>query len=114
MGDTPINEHIAKFKILVTNSGLSASAAVIDYFRETLPAPLQRQILCCESPPTTLKDWYEKASCFHNNWKKMQHILGRNKNTGNQGNSSQKPRFSFPRKEKDPNAMDIDKLTVEE
>jgi hypothetical protein len=44
----------------------------------------------------------------------MQHILGRNKNTGNQGNSSQKPQFSFPRKEKDPNAMDINKLTVEE
>ena len=41
MGDIPIDEHIAKFKILVTNSGLKKSAAVVNFFREMLPIPLQ-------------------------------------------------------------------------
>ena len=62
MGDLPIDEHIAKFKILVTNSGLKESAVVVDFFRETLPTPLQRQILCCNQPPEMMKEWYEKAA----------------------------------------------------
>ena len=35
-----IDEHVAKFKMLVTQSGLVASAAVMDLFREMLPIPL--------------------------------------------------------------------------
>ena len=35
-----INEHVAKFRMLVTKSGLMASAAVMDLFQETLPTPL--------------------------------------------------------------------------
>ena len=116
-GETSMDEHIAKFKILVTQSGLPESAAVIDFFRETLPVPLQRQILCCDSPPTTLSGWYDKASRFHNNYKRMQRILGRRtdtKTTINNSNASAPKRFTFPRKEKDPNAMDVDRLTIEE
>ena len=116
-GETSMDEHIAKFKILVTQSGLPESAAVIDFFRETLPIPLQRQILCCDSPPTTLSGWYDKASRFHNNWKRMQQILGRKndgKTTINNPSTSGPKRFSFPKRERDPNAMDVDRLTIEE
>ena len=119
MGDIPIDEHIAKFKILVTNSELEESAAVVNFFRETLPIPLQRQILCCDEPPEKLEDWYKKATRFHNNWKKMQRILGRGQQTKNetkpQSQNQQNPRrFTFPKRERDPNAMDVDRLTVEE
>ena len=49
MGNNSIEEHIIKFKMLVTRSGLdTTSAAVIDYFRESLNIPLQRQILSLE------------------------------------------------------------------
>ena len=41
MGDTPMDEHIAKFKILVTQSQMPETTALVDFFRETLPAPLQ-------------------------------------------------------------------------
>ena len=39
--DKSIDEHVSKFKLLVAQSGLGSSAAVIDLFRETLPYSLQ-------------------------------------------------------------------------
>ena len=43
MGNNSIEEHITKFKMLVTRSGLdTTSAAIIDYFRESLNIPLQQ------------------------------------------------------------------------
>ena len=60
-----IDEHVAKFKMLVTQSGLAASVAVMDHFREMLPTLLQKQVMTCETPLTTLEQWYEKATKFH-------------------------------------------------
>ena len=37
-GEDSIDDHVAKFKMLVTSSGLgNASAAVTDYYHESLP-----------------------------------------------------------------------------
>ena len=38
-----INEHVAKFRMLVTKSGLMASTAIIDLFQETLPTPFRNR-----------------------------------------------------------------------
>ena len=67
MGEGSFEEHIAKFKLLVSQSGLDKSAAVVDLFRETLPYGLQRPILLSKNPPTTLQGWYDKANTFHRN-----------------------------------------------
>jgi len=117
--DASIDEHVAKFKILVSQTELGDSAALADFFRETLPTGLQRQILTSDTPPITLKEWYEKAARLHNNWKRMQKILGRgnrNQNTTTNTNNYQNPnrKFFFPKKERDPNAMDVDRLSIEE
>src|SRR6202046_1048238 len=119
--DASIDEHVAKFKILVSQTELGDSAAFADFFRETLPTGLQRQILTSDTPPITLKEWYEKAARLHNNWKRMQKILGRGNrnqnttttNTNNYQNSNNR-KFYFPKKERDPNAMDVDRLSIEE
>ena len=50
-----IDEHVAKFKMLVTQSGLAASAAIMDLFWETLPTPLQKQVMTYKNPPTSLE-----------------------------------------------------------
>ena len=43
-GDDSIDDHIAKFKMLVTSSGLgNTSAAVTDYYHESLPLALQKR-----------------------------------------------------------------------
>jgi len=77
IGDVPIDEHIAKYKMLVTKAKLKEeNPVVIDLFQETLSLSLQQRLLNLEKPPKTLKDWYEWASRLDNNYKRMQHILG--------------------------------------
>ena len=112
MGEGSFEEHLAKFKLLVSQSGLDESAAVADLFRETLPLGLQRPILLSEKPPVTLQEWYDKANTFHGNWRKTQRVLGQGKPIELKKETPRKA-FSFPR-QRDPNAMDIDRLTTEE
>ena len=107
-----MEEHLAKFKLLMSQSGLSDSAAVADLFRETLPLGLQRLILLSEKPPATLEEWYNKANTFHGSWRKTQQILGRGPSMESKKETLKKT-FTFP-KQRDPNAMDIDRLTTEE
>ena len=76
MGDRSFEEHLAKFKLLMSQSGLDKSAIIVDLFREMLPHRLQRPILLSKNPPTTLQGWYDKANTFHGNWKKTQRMLG--------------------------------------
>ena len=61
MGEGSFEEHLAKFKLLVSQSGLDESAGVADLFRETLPVGIQRPILLSEKPPVTLQEWYDKV-----------------------------------------------------
>jgi len=122
--DASIDEHVAKFKILVSQTGLGDSAALVDFFRETLPTGLQRQILTSDPPPTTLTQWYDKAARYHNNWRRMQRILGRgdrtrtwtpqNRTQTNTSYTNGTRKFIFPKKERDPNAMDVDRLSIDE
>ena len=108
-----IHKHVAKFRMLVTKSGLMALVAIMDLFQETLPTPLQKQIMTCENPPTTLNQWYEKSTKFHSNWQRMQRIFGR-KTEGSKKEEGKK-RFSFLiKKEKDLNAMDVDMMSTDE
>ena len=76
MGEGSFEEHLAKFKLLVSQSGLDELVVVADLFRETLPLGLQRPILLSEKPPVTLQEWYDKANTFHGNWRKTQRVLG--------------------------------------
>ena len=114
-----IDDHIAKFKMMVTSSRLgSSSAAVADLYRETLPMALQRRILYLEKPLTKLDNWYEWSIKLHNQWKHMQRILGRDTRTtpkkASNNAGGRKFHFSKRRDEREPNAMDIDALTFEE
>ena len=112
MGEGSFEEHLAKFKLLVSQSGLDESAVVADLFREMLPLGLQRPILLSEKPPVTLQECYDKVNTFHGNWRKTQRVLGRGKPIETKKETLRKT-FSFPRQQ-DPNAMDIDRLTTEE
>ena len=69
MGNNTIEEHIAKFKMLVTTSDLNNnSPAIVDYFRDSLSSLLQRKILNLENLPKTLKKWYDWAQKIDNNF----------------------------------------------
>src|SRR5271168_301838 len=107
-------QHIAKFRMMASESKLDKSSPVIiNLFRETLAVPLQRRILTLESPPKKLEDWYEWATKLDHQWRRMMRIMGRNNTNRGQGRAGPSNQRFF-REEKDPNAMDIDLLSVDE
>jgi len=116
-GTDPVDEHIAKFKTLVSESRIEPdSLTTIDLFRESLTAPLQRRILTLDNPPTTLEQWYKWAAKIDFNWKRMQIAIGRTQGFQQKGKTQQQTtkKFYFPRKDRDPNAMDVDAMELEE
>jgi hypothetical protein len=118
MGNNSIEEHIAKFKMLVTRSRLGTTGETatptIDYFRETLPVPLQKDILRLPTGPTTLDEWYTWASKLDNIYRKTQRIIGRGRGRLDEKKREEpKRRWVFPKKERDPNAMDVDAMSIE-
>ena len=114
MGNNSIEDHIARYKVLLKKSQVpDDSPSAIDYFRKTLNLPLQRKLLELATPPTDLKGWYEWASRLDNNYRKLQRIL--NRSTGRFPDKKEEPRrrWTFQKKERDPNAMDVDALSIE-
>jgi hypothetical protein len=84
--DNSIDEHITKFRMMVSESKLDKSSPVIiDLLREMLAMPLQRRILTLESPPKKLEDWYEWATKLDHQWRRMMRILGRTNINQGQG-----------------------------
>ena len=69
---TSIEDHILRFRTLLTQSGMKESISVIDYFRQTLPINLQRKIMLLDNPPTTLDEWYKWTKQVDNTYKKTQ------------------------------------------
>ena len=121
LGKSSIEEHVSKFKMLVTKSKLAKNDAVTEYFRETLPIQLQTKIMSLPVPPTTLDEWYTWAIRLQNNYLRMQTAINRARgnhaasNTNNQKTNNRGPRrFYFDHSQKDPNAMDVDAMTTQE
>jgi Zinc knuckle len=91
------------------------SLALTNLYQETLPWALQSPIIRSEHPPKTLEEWYTKATNFYIGHKKTQRLFKKqdDKLTNTFGMPSAQKKFTFPEK-KDPNAMDIDRMTVDE
>jgi hypothetical protein len=117
LGTGSIENHVANFKLAVSRSGLDKdSAAVVDYFRESLTIPLQKRIMTIEDPPTDLDGWCKWAMKMDANYKKMQRVIGRSRqgtNPTEKKKEEQPRRWYFPKKERDPNAMDIDAINTD-
>jgi hypothetical protein len=114
MGNSSIEDHIARYKVLLKKSQVpDDSPSAIDYFRKTLNIPLQRKLLELPTAPKDLKDWFEWASRLDNNYRKLQRIL--NRSTGKFVDKKEEPRrrWAFQKKERDPDAMDVDALKIE-
>jgi Ty3 transposon capsid-like protein/Zinc knuckle len=115
LGDGSITEHNSKFRLLVSQTGMKDSPALTDLYRETLPWGLQSPIIRSKHPPKTLEEWYTKATNFYVGHQRAQHLFKKrdNKPTTTSSAPPAQKRFFFPEK-KDPNAMDIDRMSIEE
>jgi hypothetical protein len=128
-GSKTADEHIADFKIVIAQTKMTDEVAIINLFQQTLNRGLLSRILQLDTVPTTLADWYKKATQLDNAWRQMKTILGHMPNRApiqnqNRPKQSNKPtnrfvaRFSGGNGHKaqhhDPHAMDVDAMTVDE
>jgi Zinc knuckle len=109
-----INKHIAKFKMLAAESKINTTNPLsIELFKETLPWGLTLELMKLETPLKTIDNWYKWAATIDHQFHKVNRAIERTKgNSGKEKTPQQK--YYFPRKERDPNAMDVDRLTVNE
>jgi Ty3 transposon capsid-like protein/Zinc knuckle len=109
-----IDEHIARFKMLAAESKIDMMNPLsIELFKETLPWGLTLKLMRLETPLKTIDDWYEWAATIDHRFHKVNRGIERTRgNSGKEKAPQQK--YYFPRKERDPNVMDVDRLTVEE
>jgi hypothetical protein len=113
--------------MLVTRSKLAKNDAVVEYFCESLPLALQKDILRLPTQPTDLDNWYKWAIQLHNNFVRMRSAIAktqartsqtpRNPTTPPRPTGTAPRRFYFEPKQtrqyRDPNAMDIDFMSTE-
>ena len=107
-----VEEYISEFRTAAVRSKITDNAALIEFFSTGLKHALVHRILGMDTVPTTIEDWYAKASHFDNQWLKAKAITahsnpsyGGNRNSSNKKKFYQKPSFQ---KERDPDAMDVD------
>jgi Domain of unknown function (DUF4939)/Zinc knuckle len=109
-----IDKHIAKFKMLAAESKIdTTNPLTIELFKETLPWGLMFQLIKLETPLKTINDWYEWAAELDHRHAKINRAVERTWGTGGKDKAPQKE-YYFPRREHDPNAIDVDRLTIEE
>ena len=101
-----INEHIAKFKLLAAAAEIDPNHALtIGLFKEMLVPALRTRMMRLETPLKTFNDWYTWAIRLDHQHHKSQRAIER---TRESVSKKPAPRFYVPRKERDPNAMDVD------
>ncbi|GLB45345.1 putative reverse transcriptase-rnase h-integrase [Lyophyllum shimeji] len=109
------DEYIVEFKVLAAASQIKEDNSLIEYFMDGLQPKLVEKVLGVEKPPTMIKGWYGYASRFDNQWRRARAIINRHRQE-NKKPSTPSRNYMPPRyvQIKDPNAMDIDRLSLEE
>jgi hypothetical protein len=110
-----IDEHIAKSKLLAAESKIdTTNSLTIELFKETLLWGLTLQLMRLETPLKTIADWYEWAAELDHKHAKINKAVERTRGTSSGKDKAPQKKFYFHRRERDPNAMDVDRLTIEE
>jgi Domain of unknown function (DUF4939) len=109
-----INEHIAKFKMLAAESKIDTTNPLsIELFKKTLPWALMLQLMRLETLLNTIDNWCKWAASLNHQFHKLNRAIERTRGNSRKEKTPQQ-KYYFPRKERDPNAMDVNRLTVDE
>jgi hypothetical protein len=109
-----IDKHIAKFKMLAAESKIDTlNPLTIELFKETSPWGLTLELMKLKTPLKTINDWYKWVATIDHRFHKVNWAIEQTRgNSGKEKAPQQK--YYFPRKKRDPNAMDVNRLTVDE
>jgi hypothetical protein len=110
-----VDSSITLFKRLIREAGWGPDAeGTIKLFQDILPVGLHHVIRQRETLPTTMEEWYDATRKTVQRWQDLNDNIGPKGGPGhistraNQMRGYQKP--SPPKRQKDPNAMDIDAI----
>jgi excinuclease UvrABC ATPase subunit len=91
---------------------------LIEKIRKTLNPTLAKKIMLDYNPPTTIEGWVDRAILLDTQYRQTMEVMNDGKNDGKARNDK-KPKsgwsnyFDSKKKERDPDAMDIDRLSPE-
>jgi hypothetical protein len=109
-----IDKHIAKFKMLATESKINTMNPLsIELFKEALPWALMVQLMKLGTLLKTIDNWYTWVAMLDHKHHKLTQAIKQTRGTLGKEKPPQQ-QFYFPQKERDLNAMDVDRLTVDE
>jgi Zinc knuckle len=90
---------------------------LIGYYRKTLEPRLSHRILFSDDIPKTIDGWIEKAIRYNTNWRMGNLFLNQgnpSKQKADTNKSNGNVHWWRTNEKRDPNAMDVDALTMEE
>jgi len=111
-GKGTADKYISQFQILAGWSRISDDKALIEYFMEGIHTLILSKIFALDKIPTSIQEWYDKASWFDTQYQRFQEISSQNKGFTPQTKKTNTPRYVHS--PCDPNTMDIDRLTTED
>jgi Retrotransposon gag protein/Zinc knuckle len=108
MKSDQLDEYIAEHDTLISELGWDPDSEMACHsFREGLPDPLARRVIEMEGLPDTTKKWVKYAQKYHSRWA-MGKALGYFGKRDAKGKDKPKWNPHSKKKEKDPDAMDVD------
>ena len=111
-GKRPVDEYIVEFKNVITRCGITDFDIIKDFFFTGLNSSLRDRIHSCEIMPDNAEKLYSKAAQLENQWRMGKAYGGQKMNKTANTFGGKRP-YTAP-KERDPDAMDIDRMTAEE
>ena len=117
-GKRPVEELVTEFRLLAAQAGMTNETSadnlhLIRLFRNTLHPNLAKKILFSESVPKTFKEWMDRAIQYDTNYRMAMAILGKPTNGERSTSTSTYSHSRRTPEHKDPNAMDIDAMSME-
>ena len=116
-GNKTAEELATEFRLLAGQASLEAKSHsdhihLIGLFRNALRPAISRRILFGEIIPKTIEEWIAKAIQYDTNYRMAMVLTGQaNRTNGSTSRNRWTPRTTETR---DPNAMDVDSMTVDE
>jgi hypothetical protein len=116
-GKDTVDQHNIAFQLLVDKTGLDPimnNEVLVQYYTNSLNHHIREKILTSETLPTNLKGWFLKAAAFDNAYQRLKGYQFGGGDHKKDRNHGKKKNFHFSKGERDPNAMDVDGMSLEE
>ena len=105
---------MAEFRLLTSLAGMTSDTPsdnihLINYFQRGLNPAIAKKIALSDSVPTTITEWADRAVQYDTNYRLTMAMLGKSTYGKSDADNWRAPSSN----QKDPNAMDIDTMTME-